>query len=83
MYCFCLEFFCLFCFRTEFVDLKEAESSEAKQPSSIYYLSCGNSLWESRQEGSEDEAVTPAGKNHVLETNSNVQPQQMSSLVSS
>lgn len=68
---------------TDFVDLKEAESSEVKQPSASYHLSCGKSLWESKQGGADDEAVTVADKDHVLETSINVQPQQMSILVSS
>lgn len=66
-------------FLTDFVDLKEDESSDVQQPSSSYYQGCGKSLWESKQEGADDEA----GKNHVLETSITVQPQPISTLVSS
>lgn len=52
-----------------------------KQPSPSYYLSCGRSLWERKQEEADDEAVIPADLSHVLELS--IKPQLNVSLVSS
>lgn len=63
------------------VDLKEAESLDMNRPSPSYYLSCGKSLWERKQEDADDEAVVPADLSHVLELS--IKPQLNMSLVSS
>ncbi|XP_056894661.1 tudor domain-containing protein 5 isoform X1 [Takifugu flavidus] len=51
----------------EYSDLKEAESLDMEQPSPSYYLSRGKSLWESKQEDADDEAVIPADLGHAME----------------
>lgn len=63
------------------IDLKEAESLDMEQPSPSYYLSRGKSLWESKQEDAEDEAVIPADLGHAMELST--EPQLNVSLVSS
>lgn len=54
---------------------------DMNQPTPSYYLSCGKSLWERKQEEAEDEAVMPADLSHVLEQS--IKPQLNLSLVSS